>query len=191
MTLQFDRERLAAALVKAKIDASEKNIKALDRFLNVRQLIYLIEKNQPLAMPSKELVNLHCALRDWLKYCIQGSSKRDPGFLFNHEIELVTDGGDEAKHQTILWFFSAVTEAIEYLEKTAPGVRQPAPATKLFRGLYDGYCQLNGGSSMSDTGPSIRFVIECAKIIDPEITIPLGLRQRIQASSPNRSSDAK
>jgi hypothetical protein len=50
--------------------------------------------------------------------------------------------------------------------------------TAFFIDLYEKYAELSGKRGLSDDGPAIRFIAECASILD--MPVPQGLRRRIQ-----------
>jgi hypothetical protein len=82
--------------------------------------------------------------------------------------------------ETIIWLFKATKKAADLLEAYRPHTRRAGAETYLFRRLYDDYCGLSGRQKLSNTGPPIRFVKECAEIIVPGIVVPDGLRQRLE-----------
>jgi hypothetical protein len=84
------------------------------------------------------------------------------------------------KFEAIIWLFKATKEAADLLEADRPHTRRAGAETNLFRELYEDYCGLSGRQKLSDTGPPIRFVKECAEIIVPGIVVPDGLRQRLE-----------
>jgi hypothetical protein len=191
----FDRERLAAVLASAKIDATKKNIMELDLRLTIRQLVYWIGQKQIIGTtgPSKELLDLHDALRRWLATCFRDLRNHDPN-PSTYELEVVIDEYcDEAQHdanfEKILWFFSSITETIELLEADKPHrSRHPkAKETYLFLRLYDDYRYLSGKQTLSPAGPQIRFITECTKIIDQKIIVPARLERRIEEAIARRA----
>ena len=68
------------------------------------------------------------------------------------------------------------------LESRRKKARQQNPETDLFIDLYRGYVDFSGktGLSNDDSGPGVRFVAECARLLD--VVVPNGLRQTIQAA---------
>jgi hypothetical protein len=168
-------------LLSARIDASKKNLNQLDAKLNTQTLVHQAKKKIVMvyARPSKELLGVHRALRKWLDLNLLRDKEDDP-FLYDYELTVVT-GGDEMKKRAILWLFGATALAIKDIEEARPRKRKAAPETGLFAELYRTYCRLSARSQISDDGPAIRFVAECAKLIDPGIKVPGGhaLRERI------------
>jgi hypothetical protein len=82
--------------------------------------------------------------------------------------------------EAIIWLLKATKKAADLLEAERPHTRRSGAETYLFRQLYEDYCGLSGRRKLSDTGPPIRFVKECAEIIVPGIVVPDRLRQRLE-----------
>jgi hypothetical protein len=95
--------------------------------------------------------------------------------------ENLDDEKYEAKFKSIIWLFDSIAKTVAWLEKEKPKrpVHPKEIETYLLRGLYDDYCELSGNKTLSDAGPPIRFVRDCAKLIDPKMAVPKRLRQRL------------
>jgi hypothetical protein len=198
----FDPEQLVAVLRSARISASKKNVEDLDWRLTMRQTIYWIKQKEIIGVtgPSKELLDLHGALKRWLDLCFRDfRANPDDSNISTYELRVVVDEyEDDAEYEKklrekILWMLTATKEAITLLDENKPLRPRHAKANSsyLFLQLYDDFCALSGKSTLSRAGPSIRFVTDCAKIIDPKIVVPLGLMQRIQSADAQRPSVKK
>jgi hypothetical protein len=185
--LEFDREQLRAILVRSKIEVSKRKIDTMDSRLRWIKFAHQAKKGQILGVvgPSEELVQLYVALRQWLDRIFLPLSLLEDGdecwaATQNHnELELVTEG-DQNKVEQIFWLTKATFQAINDLEYHRPHQKPPDLKKGLFTAFYRLYCELTGSAEMSDSGPSIRFVVECAKLVDPEIRIPKGHALRDQ-----------
>jgi hypothetical protein len=205
----FDREQLRKILTSARIDTSEKNIKELDVRLKSHQIGYWAEKKTIDAGPSKELLGLHGALKKWLELCfgvVRRNRNEDDPNPYVDELLLVIDkdgklirvslksgvmeiglvSPDEVddeiykKFEAIIWLLRATKEAADLLEAERPHTRRSGAETHLFRRLHEDYCELSGRQTLSERGPPIRFVKECAELIVPGVVVPEGLRQRLE-----------
>jgi hypothetical protein len=170
---QFDRGRLIAVLAAGGIHADQSTIDHVDNWLYFLSFKYQLQKNNMQvgrAKPSRELRNLNKALLEW------GFSES-----FKWEVMLISRF-DREKLSQMEWFSCAVGETMDLLESRRKKVRQQNPETELFIDLYRGYADLSGktGLSNDDSGPGVRFVTECAGLLD--VVVPNGLRQTIQAA---------
>jgi hypothetical protein len=167
--VEFDRERLGTALKAGKICADEEKITQIDAWLYTLWFKYKMQtKGYKLgrAKPSRELQKLNKALLDW--------SCSD---AWKWEVFLICRF-DNLKLSAIEWFSMAVGEAIDSLESGRKRTRQEDPKTGLFVDLYRGYTELSGKTGLSDEGPAIRFIAECAAIVG--VAVPPGLRRLVQ-----------
>jgi hypothetical protein len=184
----FDRDQLAAILSSARIEPRNKTINKLDSLLTFRQIGYWISRNEIIGKkgPSPELLNLHKSLKDWIALVLRDLKNKNDPFPSLYELPIVIDEYDDndkynMRFDSIMWLFNTTNKAIGLLEREKPNrpIHPKEAETYLFRRLYDDYCDLKGDKTISDTGPQIRFVTGCAKMIDPNIIVPKRLRQRL------------
>jgi hypothetical protein len=125
-----------------------------------------------------------------LERCLGGNGGEPNPYVDELLLVVDKDGNDDEKQfgkfEEIIWLLKATNEAADLLEADRPHARRSGAETYLFRRLYEDYCELSGRRTLSEKGPPIRFVKECAEMIVPGIVVPKGLRQRLEyAIAPN------
>jgi hypothetical protein len=90
------------------------------------------------------------------------------------------------RHQIEFRTVSALADAMSETASLIKNERKPwrpeSPATALFVDLYKVYRSETGKPGRNDRGQTTRFIKECARLIDPNIAIPPGLRQTLDAA---------
>ena len=177
MTQEFDRARLIAALAAGDIHADDETIDSVDAWLFTLWFQYRMRKKNfqvGRAKASKELQKINQALLEWYS-CEE----------FKWEVYLLSRF-DHLKIAAMEWFGCTVGEAIDRLEFERKRHGRENPKTTLFVQLYNGYVDLSGRTGLTDEGdghgpgPGVRFITECAALID--VSVPDKLRQLIQTS---------
>jgi hypothetical protein len=75
--------------------------------------------------------------------------------------------------------YRSISNAIDFLQSsTANSKKIEAIQTNLFINIYRKYIELSGSKKLSDNGPGILFIKECASILG--VDCPKGVRRRIQ-----------
>jgi hypothetical protein len=169
---EFDREQLIAALAAGGIRADEDTIGQVWCRLHIIQFAYLAYSKGYIvgrAKPSRELRRLNEALLEW-----HNSDDWAWEAYLIHRF-------DGLKLSAMEWFYLTVGEMVDRLEMTRKRTRQEDPRTTALLALYHCYVELTGKTGLGDgDGPGIRFITECAALID--VPVPRLLRQTLQAA---------
>jgi hypothetical protein len=79
------------------------------------------------------------------------------------------------------WFLTETCETVDRLEMSRKQTRQEDPKTTALLAIYRCYVELTGKTGLGDgDGPGIRFITECAALIN--VPVPRLLRQTLQAA---------
>ena len=191
----FDRTQLETALERGKIPVDENKIVDLGNWLFIMEHVYQLpsrlrrvpSKYKLIAPPydvsggpSDELKYLEKALRNWLDADFKNKQL---------EVDLLGGGAEMPRPEFIIeclsHLHSSVSNAIDFLQSAAKNTKQKeAVETSLFIDLYRKYIELSGSKKLSDDGPGVCFVKECASILG--VVAPEGLRRRIQQAIASR-----
>jgi hypothetical protein len=161
------------------VEICDDDVAQLDRKLSSLQRAYRLKKRKwclGATGASSKLQTLESTLKEWLN---DEECHWELTLLRNrHNIEVIT----------VLGLADAISETVRLIKSQRKPRRPESPATALFVDLYCVYTSETGKTGLSDCGPAIRFVTECAKLTDPNIIIPTGLRQVINVGLKRRDA---
>lgn len=168
----FDREQLTATLKAAHIRIDEETISKTQSWLFTTLLTYQTRRDGydiGRSKPSKELIKLDEALRNWINSPTWRAEARiiAPGHAF-HAIAALKS------------LSSSISDTLSLLKSVKKRTRQEDLETDLARDLYWGYCELSGRKELSDDGPAIKFIKNLLLILD--VPFPENCRRRLQQS---------
>jgi hypothetical protein len=166
---RFDREQLVTALQEAGNSADDDMIWHLEHWLYMLRFKYQVAAKGYVighAKPSRELKNLNRALLEW--------TESDNWEWEANSIHRL----DDLKLSAMEWFSRSVSEFVTRLESAKRNTRGEDLRTSFFIELYKKYVELSGNKGLSDDGPAIRFITQCASILN--VTVPQAVRRRIQ-----------
>jgi hypothetical protein len=193
----FNREQLETALKAGRISADKNTISHFDKWLYVTEQVFRLPSRRRRLTPglkflktirfngpSKELKNLDKALRAWI-FADFESKEMETDFL-----ETLSVTGN-ASIGSLSMLSISISNTITCLDRynQQSSLSRHTVETELFVGLYKKYCEMSEKKGLSDNGPAIRFIAECASILD--IEIPRGLRRRIQQAIVAREKNTR
>jgi hypothetical protein len=165
----YNRQQLETALKAGKISTDEDTINKLDRSLFVLGITYLNAfgyiNTIALPAPSRELKDLNKAVKK---------------FLASENVEFELNLLPKPISMELLsTIFRSISQYVSWRDFWARN-RWPKSRreTEVLIGLYETYVELSGRRGLSDNGPAIRFMTECASILG--MAIPQGMRRRVQ-----------
>lgn len=178
------------------ISADEKIVLHLDVWLFTMEQIFRLPSQKRRAPPgykyiksikchgpSEELKNLDKALCEWINADFESKEIEKYGVFKN-----LSQNANHTSRDFGEWLQAlsvAISSTITWLESAAPNIRQrQAVETSLFIALNEKYVELSGSKRLSDEGPGIRFMRECASILG--MAAPDGLRRRVQQAKASR-----
>jgi hypothetical protein len=184
----FDRTQLETALKLGKIPIDENTIVGLGNWLFVMEHVYqlpsrlrwvppkyrLITSYNVAGGPSDELKYLGEALRNWLDADFKNKQL---------EVDLLASDAKMPRPEFIMECLTglcrSVSNTIDFLQSSATNTKTiDSIETNLFINIYRKYIELSGSKKLSDDGPGILFIKECASILG--VDCPKGVRRRIQ-----------
>ena len=194
----FNREQLETALKAGRISADENTISHFDKWLYVTEQVFRLPSQRRRLTPglkllktirfngpSKELKNLDKALRAWI-FADFESKEMETDLLTTLSVTGYASIGSLSMLSVSI---SNTITCLNHQYDQQQKLGSQAVETDLFVGLYKKYCAMSGKKGLSDNGPAIRFIAECASILD--IEIPRGLRRRIQQAIVAREKNTR
>jgi hypothetical protein len=186
MNRVFNRKRLTTALTASGISADEETISKVDAWLYRLILKYSLAERGYIGIerrpkPSRELKNLNKAFQDWL----DSENREFEEGLFQSFGPLKLT---QSPTVMIAIVYRTISETVTYLEAAERNPRRTESLeTSFFIELYNGYVELSGKKGLSDNGPAIRFITECASMLG--VVVPQAIRRRIQIAMNRRAKE--